>query len=603
MCMPTRPAPPQTPSAKEPGWKQHPQRAAAGLTRRICLAAAAALAVAAMWHPGASAQGGAPEGPIYAADFPGSDLGAKVNAAVAALSGGGTIALPAGSYAFSTPIVLDKPVWLTGQGVHGTVLSYTGSGASIVVEVGGQAPYLSGGLRGFELAAAEPGGGVGILQVNTIGFTYEELAVLHFGVGIWLDNRPAADCPACDGAADSERTDWERVSFFENGVGLEFTNDGGTNSMEYSWMWACHFQINNGQIGIWVEGDGNVGSVYLQHSDMNFMANICLSDPAGPLGTVVSVTDGGFWGQGFVQATAEQSCGTTPSVMWDVDGTSSVDAFGTYDPGSLTNDVTEAGSLALGATLPPSTTVGDGAVVRDRQATLSDPVLAGATLESALVPAGSSLVSAGTIDASQGSLIVPPTVESNGAVLTLPAQTDTIVGAATPASLTDKTLISPALTDPTIGGETITEPPHVALAFFAPGALSSQRTVAQWIPDHPIVLTDIAATAGVGPLGCPTPAVLTVSQGAAEASVPLTAQTVDSGQLNLALEGGRRVALRVSQAAACTGPRRPKGDSPTALGATAGRRALRAPPPTNTRGVTRGIAPANVEVVLQYRAQ
>lgn len=578
------------------------RRAAAGATRKALLCAAA-VAAAAAWHPTVFAQRETDQGPLYAADFPGPDIGAKINSAIATLPQGGTIILPAGNYTFSEPIIIDKPVWLVGQGAQGTVLSYAGSGASTIVEAGGQAPYLSGGLRDFQLASAEPGVGVGILQVNTVGFTYEDLAVVHFGVGIWVDNRPAAACPTCGGFADSERTDWERVSFFENGVGLKLTNDGGTNSMEYSWMWACHFQINNGQVGIWVEGDGNVGSVYLQHSDMNFMANICLNDPAGPAGTVASVSDGGFWGQGFIQATAEQSCGTTSSQMWNIDSLSSVDGFGGYDPGTLTNNTWGPGSLALGATLAANATVGDGAVVRDRQATLSDPVLSGATLESAILPPGSHLDSEGTIDASRGALIVPSTLQSDGAVLTLPAQTDTVVGASTPASLTNKTLISPSLTTPSIGGETITDPPHVAVAFFLPGPLDSPRTVAQWIPDHPIVLTEIAATAAVGPLGCPTPAVLTVSQGSAEASIPITAATVDSGTLDMSLSGGRRVTLSVSQRAACEGPRGPQRTSLLGTTAEGGRRTLRASPHGNTRAVTRGIPPANVQVVLQYRAQ
>jgi hypothetical protein len=171
------------------------RRAASRAVERMLVCLAAIAAAAMVWHLTVFAQRTISQGPLYAADFPGSDIGAKINSAIAALPQGGTIILPVGDYTFSEPIIIDKPVWLVGQGVHGTVLSYAGSGASIVVEVGGQAPYLSGGLRGFELAAAEPGGGVGILQVNTIGFTYEELAVLHFGVGIWLDNRPAADCP------------------------------------------------------------------------------------------------------------------------------------------------------------------------------------------------------------------------------------------------------------------------------------------------------------------------------------------------------------------------------------------------------------------------
>ncbi|MGH9508220.1 MAG: hypothetical protein ACRD13_14975, partial [Terriglobales bacterium] len=525
------------------------------------LGALALVAAAAVLAVPASARTGQPGGPVYAADFSGADIGARVNAAIAALDGGGTVVLPAGNFTFATTIVVGEPIWLVGQGVHGTVLSYAGTGPAILVEAGGQPPYLSGGLRDFELNSGEDGTGVGVLQVNTIGFTYRQLAVVGFAIGIWLDNRAPSACSAC-GAGYSERTDWERVSFFDNSVGLELTSDGGTNSFEYSWMWACHFQIGNGQVGIWVNGDGTAGSVYLEHSDMNFMANICLEAPDGPPGTVASVTNGGYWGQGFIQATAEQSCGTAPGVMWNVDGASSVDAVGGYDSGLLANTLASTGSLDIGAGLPTGGSVGNGAVVLDQKARLDNPVLAGATLESAVLPSGYQFVAGGTVDVSQGSLYVPQTIESDGAVLTLPSETDTLVGASTPATLTNKTLVSPALVTPTIGGETITEPPHVAVALFVPGPLDAPRTVAQWIPDRPIVLTGIAATAQAGPLRCGTPAVIAVSQGTAQASIPLAGPTVDSGALDLALDGGSPVTVRVSQGAVCGGPRRPAPGAP-----------------------------------------
>jgi hypothetical protein len=74
-----------------------------------------------------------------ATSYAGADIGAQTNAAIAA--GAGTVALPAGVHAFSTPIVLPRDVGLRGQGgtnqngvgATGTVLDYTGTGCAIIV--------------------------------------------------------------------------------------------------------------------------------------------------------------------------------------------------------------------------------------------------------------------------------------------------------------------------------------------------------------------------------------------------------------------------------------------------------------------------------------
>lgn len=75
---------------------------------------------------------------LYADQFPGADIGAKINTAIAALpANGGTIVVPAGDYSLTTPIVISRPgVILTGQG-YGTTLHYSGSGDAIFLGVPG----------------------------------------------------------------------------------------------------------------------------------------------------------------------------------------------------------------------------------------------------------------------------------------------------------------------------------------------------------------------------------------------------------------------------------------------------------------------------------
>jgi filamentous hemagglutinin len=76
------------------------------------------------------------EATLYADQFSGSDIGAKVNAAYAALpSTGGTVVVPAGSYTYNTPILWNtasKPAnLLCSPGA--TNLSYTGTGNAVTL--------------------------------------------------------------------------------------------------------------------------------------------------------------------------------------------------------------------------------------------------------------------------------------------------------------------------------------------------------------------------------------------------------------------------------------------------------------------------------------
>jgi hypothetical protein len=77
--------------------------------------------------------GNASGGTIDPRDMAGADIGAKVNAAIAAMPvTGGTVRIPAGSYNFSTTIKLTRP----GQHLvcdTGAVLRYTGDGDAILM--------------------------------------------------------------------------------------------------------------------------------------------------------------------------------------------------------------------------------------------------------------------------------------------------------------------------------------------------------------------------------------------------------------------------------------------------------------------------------------
>jgi hypothetical protein len=93
-------------------------------------------------------------GLLNATDYPGADIGAKVNAAIAALpANGGTVYIPAGSYTQSTTILLPRYVLLQGASAFGTQLTYTGAGwAVIIADASGGGNYPEGGIADLTLA-------------------------------------------------------------------------------------------------------------------------------------------------------------------------------------------------------------------------------------------------------------------------------------------------------------------------------------------------------------------------------------------------------------------------------------------------------------------
>lgn len=277
-----------------------------------------------------------------AEDFPGADMGAKISAALAACPPDGCrVELPAGEYSLSTSVVVDKPVWIVGAGAAATRLRYVGTSDAFVVEAGGSLPFLAGGLRGFGLVGTSAAR-AGVHQVDTIGFTYEDIAVGNFtgagAAGIWMDNEAPAYCANC-GSGFSERTAFRRLSVFHNRVGVLWTSISGVGSFEYTLMRGVHFQVGDGEVGMLLRG-----GVALQHSDIEFMANVW--DP-GTGATLVQLRNGARWYQGRVMVAAEQTAGKA-GVGFSVDETSYFDGEGAIILGGLPNRIARGGFYRVG---------------------------------------------------------------------------------------------------------------------------------------------------------------------------------------------------------------------------------------------------------------
>ena len=127
----------------------------------------------------------------------GTDLGAQINAAAAALpANGGKILLQSEStgqcYVFSVPIVITKAVIIQGQG-SSTCLNFAGSGTAVTFAGGSSSVIAQGyvdgfGLRGLLLLGSGVSGNqTGLLlggTNNTVGFYATGVTISNFGLGL-----------------------------------------------------------------------------------------------------------------------------------------------------------------------------------------------------------------------------------------------------------------------------------------------------------------------------------------------------------------------------------------------------------------------------------
>ena len=102
----------------------------------------------------------------FADQFPGADIGAQVDAAIADLgAAGGVVEIPAGSYSFGTTITINQPyTWVRCQG-WATILTYTGTGTAVMMGDStspGSSPASIAAVRFSNCTLRGAGAGVGI---------------------------------------------------------------------------------------------------------------------------------------------------------------------------------------------------------------------------------------------------------------------------------------------------------------------------------------------------------------------------------------------------------------------------------------------------------
>jgi len=216
--------------------------------------------------------------------YPGADLGEKINNVFAAGNGCAEVHIPAGTYVYSTTILVLEPCQsLYGAGSALTTLEYKGSGDAIVWQMRPYTIQKAGTLKGFTLKGPGTTAGDGIHSGSIIGATFEDLVVNNF-------RGPNSTAILFENTKQQLATWTERTVIRDiyigmphsgNTVGMAFTINGGTNSFGYTDISDVWLNVEKGQVGVkWGKG------TYTYNSKLYFHANI------SSLGTDSFVIDG-----------------------------------------------------------------------------------------------------------------------------------------------------------------------------------------------------------------------------------------------------------------------------------------------------------------------
>ncbi|MBS1851098.1 MAG: hypothetical protein JST79_09325 [Acidobacteria bacterium] len=212
--------------------------------------------------------------------YPGSDLGAKINAVFAAGDHCAEVRIPPGKYTYSTSIRMTRACQsLYGAGSALTILEFTGGGDAILWQMQPYTIQKAGTLKGLTLKGPGAGAGNGIRSGTLVGATFEDIVINNFrgpnSNAILLENIRAATSP--DGRDTmpgwTERTIMRDVHIgiphLGNTTGLAFLVNGGTNSFGYTDIADVWLNVEKGQAGVkWGPG------TYTYNSKLNFHANI-----------------------------------------------------------------------------------------------------------------------------------------------------------------------------------------------------------------------------------------------------------------------------------------------------------------------------------------
>ena len=175
-----------------------------------------------LWYVRTSA---AQTGVLIATSFPGADIGARINNAIAALPASpdglgtpcGTVIVPSSSsrYLFTTPIVKPRCVNLEGEGALSTVLYWNSStGVALIAADGGsQSAYAAG-------------------QVADL--TLEGISASNSTIAVYIGGNPScgAGCTSDPSTNYGDHQNFNRVRISGFGTGVQWGNNAWSNGFD-----------------------------------------------------------------------------------------------------------------------------------------------------------------------------------------------------------------------------------------------------------------------------------------------------------------------------------------------------------------------------------
>lgn len=265
----------------------------------LCATSASAQTASTVATAGAStpAPGGAAHGIFWADGFAGKDVGAQVNAAIAARAGAcGTISIAPGAYTFATQIV--KPRCITLEG-NNAVLTWKGAQNTPAITSGSVAgaDYTFGGIRDLKLVGDGTGAGI-YLGRATAGYhaqpgvddyleLFQNVTVTGFADN-WVKGPNTYQITVIGGASTSGRhSNWldlgfgsESMNFFGwqnlNGNGYGFFA-ADLQGAQYNFV-DCSFDYNAAGAFVYINGTVRMTGGHIEQGNSAYF----FDSPASP---------------------------------------------------------------------------------------------------------------------------------------------------------------------------------------------------------------------------------------------------------------------------------------------------------------------------------
>lgn len=274
--------------------------------------------------------------PLNPANFAGGDLFAQINAAIASCAGAACIikvATPGQTYAVATSLTI--PASYVDVDFSGVTVAYIGTGDAIVAAPYAPAPYISGRIANIDLRGNATANN-GIHQSSRLGMLYENIRVSNF-------SNTTASCMLWEntavGPGFTEQNTIRKADFENCTKAIRFLQDSGlpTNSFDYNHISDVHIGLNDGQMGLSMEGPGgSFPALATFGGDYDIRFNI--NTPSAPA-RCINLQGGADWERSTVSFTGEKTSGATGSYGIYTDSSSFIYLTGNYHVTGLSNNI------------------------------------------------------------------------------------------------------------------------------------------------------------------------------------------------------------------------------------------------------------------------